>query len=596
MPTKPTLLFLHGVGSGDQSDQWRTALSKSLANLGYPDLSAVTVIAPKYPHTLRGSDDDDPLPGLTVKAPSGDSATRNRRDFERRMGAVEVMLGRHDPGSGWFAGDAIAQAAIGMKAFAQANNYVTDTRIRAQVLNRVLKRLPTSGRLVIVGHSLGSVIAADLVRRLPVGLEVSGLVTLGSPLAHPRFHVEKLRTTLTNPPANLAWWVNFWNDADPVTTHKGVSSVFPWMVDHRVRTPLGLNVHDAVTYLSNEVAATAIGFALFGSQSQALATVERGLDIPLDYAETVALMALRYAHLTLASLDGDRRERFEGALRQVQAATVDLVRQRNTQDNRPMPNRVAELAVDLADPDSIAPTPSAVTFLSKEEAVVPLLSVAAANVIRPFEIDVSKDKRQKAMETLTLEMGLGSRIGAQVFKAADRARDELKGGTNWIKWAALGLGAAALVAASGGLALAAAPGVAGAAAVTSALAAFGPGGMIGGLLTAGTLLSAGGGGVAIGLASPATTAATLEAVVASQLAVAVLRELEGVQQDPTTWDGLVELGIELRRERARLEVFADKSAPTLKELERKLEAVDRALAYLDRHELGPRGAFPISDP
>ena len=80
----------------------------------------------------------------------------------------------------------------------------------------------------------------------------------------------------------------------------------------------------------------------------------------------------------------------------------------------------------------------------------------------------------------------------------------------------------------------AAPGVAGAAAITSALAAFGPGGMIGGLLTAGTLVTAGGGGIAFGLASPGTTAETVEAVVGAQLAAALLRQRQGLEQDPTT--------------------------------------------------------------
>jgi len=194
-------------------------------------LDAAEVIAPKYPNALHGVDDNVPLPELTVKAPSGEVAKRNRRDFERREGAIEVRLGRHVPGKGWFGGGAVAQGALHVPVFDQADNYLNNRRIRAFVLARIIEQLPGSGRLVIVGHSLGSVIAADLVRRLPTDVEVAGMVTIGSPLANSKFHVDGLRGILREPPMNLAWWVNFWNPADPVTTHRGISSVFPWMID-----------------------------------------------------------------------------------------------------------------------------------------------------------------------------------------------------------------------------------------------------------------------------------------------------------------------------------------------------------------------------
>ena len=123
------------------------------------------------------------------------------------------MLGRHDRGTGWFGGDTVVDWAFARHPFVQAHRYSNDGETRARVLNRILKQLPQTGRLVIIGHSLGSVIAADLVRRLPAGLEVVGMVTLGSPLAHRRFHVDSLKSNLAAPPPNLAWWVNFWNDA-----------------------------------------------------------------------------------------------------------------------------------------------------------------------------------------------------------------------------------------------------------------------------------------------------------------------------------------------------------------------------------------------
>lgn len=594
MSNRPYLLFLHGVGA-EQSDGWKGTLSDALTSVRYPGLDGATVVAPKYPNSLKGVDDNDPLPRLTIKAPTGEAAKTNRRDFERRENAIEVMLGPHDRGKGWFGGDPIADGAIKQSPFEQAANYLRNPQIRAHVLTRILKQVPRSGRIVIVGHSLGSVIAADLVRRLPAEVEVVGMVTIGSPLANAGFHVEGLRGTLKEPPANLGWWVNFWNPADPVTTHRGLSSVFPWMTDYRIHTQVDLHVHDAVTYLKDQAVATAIGHALYGSRSKELAVVEKGVDIPLDYAETFALMALRYGYLTKTRLEGAQQERFANALRHVQAQAFDSLKQQRAREGSPLPATIAGLAVDLSDPDSVAPAPDRISHLSKEDAVVNLTGLATANVIRPFEIDVSSKTRQEALVELTIEMGLGSQFGRDVITAGDAARKAMSGdGTNWVKWAALGAGAAALVAATGGLALAAAPGVFGAAAITSALAAFGPGGMIGGLLTAGALVSAGGGGVAIGIASPTTTVETVEAVVSAKLTAAILRKYQGLEQDPTTWASLVETGMELRRERARLEAFSDESAPTLKELKRKLKAVDRALTYLDEEGIG-RGAADAPD-
>lgn len=603
MSNGPVLLFLHGVGENDQDDNWKSRLADALSGLGYPDLETAVVIAPKYAHALKGWDDREPLPGVTIREPSREAAKKNRREFERRMGAVEFRLGRHDPGNGMFGGDAAVRVFVGLGAaglplLEQAHNYLHNHQIRAQVLGRILAKLPESGRLVIVGHSLGSVIAADLVRRLPVGLEVAGMVTIGSPLAHGRFDVDKLKETLKDPPTNLGWWVNFWNTGDPVAAHRGVSSVFPWMIDFRINTKKVLvPAHLASEYLANDAVAAAIGFALFGSKSKELASINKGADIPLDAAELMALMALRYAHLMKGMLRGDQQDRFAGALRHVQAAVVDDISRRNTKEGRAMPAEVARLAFDLSDPQASVPEPRPSRHLSKDEAVVVMTILAAENVIRPFEISISQDKWQSAMEALTIEMELGSQYGVDVFAAAKIAQETLSGGRgiNWVKWGAIGAGAAAIVVATGGLALAAGAGLVGAAVVTSALAAFGPGGMIGGLITAGTLITAGGGGIAFGLASSATTAKTLEAVVARQLAAVILRERQHLDQDSSVWRILAETEIEVRREHERLDEFSDQSSPALNELQRKIVAIERALNYLKDNGLEPAVTFSTAN-
>jgi len=599
MSTKPILLFLHGVGTGDPKGSWKSALSASLSRLGYPDLEDVRVIAPRFAHALKGADESEKLPPLTVNQPSGEGAKKNRREFERRTGAVEYRLGYQDAGKGIPGSEALLDFGLALPFFEQARNYLQDPEIRAQVLNRILSKLPQEGRVVILGHSLGSVIAADLLRRLHKGLHVVGMVTVGSPLASDSFGVDKLRDVLREPPPNLEWWVSFWDGRDPVAARRGVSSAFPWMLDFRVpsRTMSPLAAHQAVEYLAQDVVAEAVGYGLFGSRSKEVARVERGVDVPLDAAEDYALLALRYAHLIKLRLTGDRKERYAGALRHVHANLVDVLAAKRSETARPLPEALSRLRFDLSDPRAEVPEPTPSRRLAKDDAVVMLTVLMGQNIILPYEVNVPADVKQKAMEDLTAEMGLGGVFGSDVFAAAREAQAALNGGrgVNWLKWGALGAGAIAIVVATGGLALAAAPGVAGAAAITSALAAFGPGGMIGGLLTAGTLVTAGGGGIAFGLVSASTTAETLEAVVSGQLTAEILRKRHGLDSDPAVWRNLVDMEMQLRREHERLDEFSDDSAPSIKELKRKVDAVERALTHLRHMGLEPAPSAPSSE-
>lgn len=592
MSNEPVLLFLHGVGTGDPEGRWRDALSESLTRAGYPSLTEARVIAPKYAHALNGVDEEETLPPLSTDRVQGEAARKNRRDFERRTGAIEFRLGRESKGIGYPGSDATTDFALAVPFFQQARNYLKNADVRAHILNRILRKLPSSGRLVIVGHSLGSVIAADLIARLPVEVRVEGMITIGSPLASASFGVGQVREALKEPPTNLGWWVSFWDELDPVAGRRGVSSAFPWMIDFRVPslTMSPITAHAAAEYLKHDVVAEAVGFALFGSKSREIAPVEQSIDVPLNAAETYALLALRYAHLIAGRLDGELQTRYAGAVRNVQATLIEALKAHRVRSHELVPSSVAELVIDLSDASSVAMMPAPLKHLNKDEAVVPLTVLGSSNVILPFEITVDLAKRRAAMGDLAAELGVTSTFGADVFasaKIADNALANKSGMNRLIKFGFIGAGAVALVIATGGLAIAAGAGLAGAAAITSALAAFGPGGMIGGLLTAGALVTAGGGGIAYGLASPATTPEALEEVVSRQLAAEILRKKHTLESDPHVWRSLVQTEIEVRRELERLDEFSDPSAPTVKDLKRKLAAIERALRYLTESGLAP---------
>lgn len=587
MTTKPILLFLHGVGNGDPSDNWKHQLAQSLSNNGYPALDGVELIVPKFAHALRGVDEAEKLPPIVHKRPSKSDAAQIRRNFERRMSGIEFKLGRHDAGRGHVGVPLMIDAGVEFAPqMVQASNYLKNSDLRAQVLKLILSKLPSSGRLVLVGHSLGSVIAADLLLRLPASIEVIGFVTIGSPLGHSTFNIDKVWDNLKEPPAHLSWWVNFWNATDLITSGRGLSSVFPWMTDYKVSS--GTNnphkAHGAVQYLGIPVVAEAIGYALYGSKSKELTTHIGDVAAQLNDTEYLAHLALRYAHLISIRLEGDQKNRYQGALRQVQATLIDGIQHWNSEQGRTTPAALSRLAFDLADPTSIPPVPSPCAHLNVDQAIEPLSALVSENIIRPFEIAVSPETKQKALEDLSAELGLTSAFGTNVVTAAKQAHEILTGPkiVNWKRWTAVSVGAVAIVAATGGLALAAAPGVAGAALLTSALASFGPGGMVGGLITAGSLAGVGGGGLAYGLASSTTSAADLESVIERMLANEILRELLHLPMNPAIWIALTETEIQVRREYERLDEFSDANAPGIGEIRRKLTAVQRAIEYLSK--------------
>lgn len=589
--TAPVLVLLHGVGKGEIGAGWRDHLSAALVKLGYPNLDEVQIIEPKYPHSLRGNDERCDIPGIVVRHETREAARSYRREFEQRTSALEFVLGQHSGGNSVPAADAAVKFALDLPIFVQAKNYLEDENIRAHVLRRVLNSMPHAGNIVLVGHSLGSVVAADVLRRLPNELRVVGMVTIGSPLASSRFGERGLAEGLDEAPANLDWWVNYWNVLDPVSGHRGLSSRFPWVLDRKISSSVSTKVHSAATYLANPVIVEAIGYGLFGSRSQEIVKSETGIDIPLDLAEQSALLALRYGHLVSQYLDKDVKARYVGALRAVQVQAIDEIQVRNERVGRRTPYEVSRLHFNFSDPLAVLPTPRAARHLSRDEAAYYLVGLHFQNVLAPFEIDIPAKVSEQALADLSSEMGVGSVFGRSVVEAAKEASDGISTGglRTGLKWGAIGVGAVLLVVASGGLVLAAAPGLAGGAAIVSALASFGPGGMIGGLITAGALTTLGGSSIVAGLVGHETSPAALERILTVQLASMVLRDKRKLDHEHGLWAQLTELEVTLRRQFERVDEFSDGSAASVKELKQKIGIVERALRYLREQRLEPGG-------
>lgn len=599
--TAPALVFLHGVGNKnpdlDSPKQWKAGLERGLNAAGYPSLDHVDVIAPQYRDLLLELESEptakEKKRRLTFPGLQQGLSKEEHAAFTKRMAALERMLSNDYggvEGPVTDAAQAAARAGFHIPLFKEAKHYMRNTVVRERVLNRVLESLPKEGSIVLVGHSLGSVIAADVLTKLPRALHIAGMVTVGSPLAQANFDLGKLDTDLKEPPANLEWWVNFWSRTDPVAAWRGAATAVPWLLDLRVPTVISpVHAHYAAEYLEEPLVGKAIGYALFGSQSKEIVLVDGNVDVPIDSSELRALIGLRLAHLTKTELEKGMQKRYAGALAEIQGQVVrDLIERRQV-ERRPIPQAIAELQLIESDLSEDVPAPKPIAVESKEFAAELLTVLALQNLLPPYEIEIKTAVKRKALQELSGEMQQGTKLGNIAIDAIEEASRVLAGkGRSLLKWGLVSAGALAVVA-TGGLILApASAGLAGAAAITSGLAAFGPGGMIGGLITAGTLVSAGSSSIAVGILSSSSSAAEVERLIHGQLSLAILRKRAGLPNDNRLWNVWVETERELIREQQRINRFSDPNSEASKEIERKIEALQRAIDYAEENLLSPR--------
>ncbi|MER5830065.1 trypsin-like peptidase domain-containing protein [Streptomyces sp. NPDC002130] len=93
--------------------------------------------------------------------------------------------------------------------------YLGDSAVRQAVLDSVMETMPTSGELVLVTHSLGTVVGMDLLTRIPDGLDPVLLVTAGSPLGLDGVN-DRLLARGPHQPPRVRNWVNVWCPTDAV--------------------------------------------------------------------------------------------------------------------------------------------------------------------------------------------------------------------------------------------------------------------------------------------------------------------------------------------------------------------------------------------
>ncbi len=156
----------------------------------------------------------------------------------------------------WFAPMAVRAAGRAgfLTALREVPRYLDDVSIRAAAQDRVLALITPETRLVI-GHSLGSVVAYEALHRLRQRREPLGLITLGSPLGLGAVIYCRLAPNPASTPEVLTSWHNFADKDDIVAARARLNPLFPPAASREI-SPVdnphpdnGAKPHDASHYL-----------------------------------------------------------------------------------------------------------------------------------------------------------------------------------------------------------------------------------------------------------------------------------------------------------------------------------------------------------
>jgi endonuclease G, mitochondrial len=286
------LLFLHGRGQEGKDPEalrakWAAGLDRGLLLAGLPAVEPADAWFPFYGDALAAAlevreslplGDTAPTAGAAAAlapreepalavyeslleeaaARAGMPAEAAAEAPESLLSGLSGLVSRVQPQLTWLANRSGLDEALIAAVFHDVAVYLGRDQIRKVVLDTVLETVPASGRLVLISHSLGTVVAMDLLTQLPDTLEVVELVTAGSPLGMDTVF-NRLLSHGPRRPERVGSWLNAWCPADavaigcPLHTRWGdgltevitnnpkerAHSIEEYLADPRVAAPIG---------------------------------------------------------------------------------------------------------------------------------------------------------------------------------------------------------------------------------------------------------------------------------------------------------------------------------------------------------------------
>jgi hypothetical protein len=216
---------------------------RELLTLLWREAARLSAEARRHP----GPDAEDP----TIQSPDFEGKARTPKSVQAAL--MQVSKSRYFKA---FGGQRVL--IFGLR---QVRRYLDDESLRSKVLDRLAAAVQPGTTRVLVGHSLGSVVAYEALC-VHLDWQVDTLVTLGSPLGIRNLIFERLRPEPGAWP-NVRRWVNVADNGDIVALDKELAPLFGEGVDDRL-VYNGWRSHDIARYLTAAETGDAIGEGLRG--------------------------------------------------------------------------------------------------------------------------------------------------------------------------------------------------------------------------------------------------------------------------------------------------------------------------------------------
>lgn len=573
------LIFLHGRNARRDDKQWmELGLDPLLALLDRSGIDpGITVHRPYY-GDLLGRGDDGSLPEseypTPLHEPLGEDLEDVREAYARRRRELLSLRGRRPPhGVRGRLYDRLptdrASRFVMRRRMPDVNGYVSQHRVRRPVMQRLNAELPHEGRMVIVGHSLGSVIALDYLNFLPRTAYVELLITLGSPLPNRPLREKLMGAGYNWPWANLGGWINLYDPEDIVTGGEPLEPEFRReVVDVQVDNGRR-DAHRADGYLSHGVVVRMAGDLLSRDLSHPLPE-----DADAALIDAVLIRSLARRIEAESPVGSQQRSKMAKAREHTEAALL-----KNVRLQRPELDTISFSLTDVG------------VWLGSDAARLErVLALIFSDPFAPFETEYRSHEFREGVRAVGLALGVRPRH----LRALNRVIAEARAAHEGRDWKALArtAGRVALWIAAPWYALssAVAGGWAGAAATTHGMAVASP--------TAGSGLMAGVGVVGAAAAGGTTSAARqagglekreLEAELARLQAAALLeKRLSMGTHGRDGRQALIALSKELERLAEVHREVEGTDSRIASDLEEKRKLADTSLTWLnerfDRHD------------